>query len=588
MRNEYPRPDFVREEWMNLNGSWSFTYGEITTQIEVPFVCQSKKSGIGERITEDRVIYERSFTIPESWKTRHILLNFGAVDYRCDVFVNGSCVGSHTGGQASFSFDITRYLTWQQESVRVEVTDPLHDECIARGKQFWEDQSRFIWYTPSTGIWQTVWLEPVTDTCFQWVHFTPDIDEGTVKVEYQLSETTVLPVNVQTRIQLGEESIFQGSMICNTHRNSITIDVFRKKAMAGAFHFTGNYWSPEKPILYDVFMQAGEGDTADRVTSYFGMRKIHIENGRLYLNNQPYYHKLVLDQGYWEDSLITAPSDDEYRDDILKCKAMGFNGCRKHEKVEDPRFLYWADKLGFLIWEGMASFWSYTPEAAAAFTREWLDTIHRDYNHPSIVVWGMLNESWGVTKIYKNQQQQNFCKSLYHLAKALDTTRPVISNDGWEMTDSDICAIHSYQHGEKDDTRQHQIFLDSLKQVDTLHLVMEKLLFAEGTTYKGQPVVLTECGGISVKSETAVEVSREDAIGVDNQDWGYTSTTMSDFMAEYSRIIDAIYASPIMNGFCYTQLTDVEQEMNGLLNKDHSYKFNPDEIKKINDRKPSC
>lgn len=586
MRNEYPRPDFVRNDWMCLNGPWNFSYGTTHTQIQVPFVCQSAKSGIGERIKEDHVIYERTFTVPEAWKSRNILLNFGAVDYHCDVFVNGHCVGSHTGGQTSFSFDITRFLTWDVETIRVEVEDPLYNERIPRGKQFWEDQSRFIWYTPSTGIWQTVWLEPVSNASFQWIHFTPDIDEGTVKVEYQLSETTVLPANVQTVIKLNEEIIFQGSMLCSTHRNTFVIDIFRKKAMAGAFHFTGNYWSPEKPILYDALLQVTDADGADdQVASYFGMRKIHIENGRLYLNNQPYYHKLVLDQGYWEESLITAPSDEEYRDDILKCKAMGFNGCRKHEKVEDPRFLYWADKLGFLVWEGMASFWSYTPESAQAFTREWLDTIHRDYNHPSIVIWGMLNESWGVTKIYKNRQQQSFCKSLYYLAKALDTTRPVISNDGWEMTESDICAVHSYMHGEKEDTRQHQIFRDCLKQVDKLYLIMEKLPFAEGTSYEGQPVVVTECGGIAVKASKDPEVSREDAIGVSNQDWGYTSSTMDDFLEEYGRIIDAIYDSPIVNGFCYTQLTDVEQEMNGLLSRDHSYKFDPAEIKKINDRK---
>ena len=175
MREEYPRPDFVRESWMSLNGSWSFAYGGKKTQIQVPFVCQSKLSGIGERIQEDHVAYERKFTVPKDWKGKKTLLHFGAVDYQCQVFVNGSCVGSHMGGQTPFSFDITRYLTWQEESVRVEVTDPLQDETIARGKQFWEEESKFIWYTPSTGIWQSVWLEPVADTSLLWIHFTPDI-----------------------------------------------------------------------------------------------------------------------------------------------------------------------------------------------------------------------------------------------------------------------------------------------------------------------------------------------------------------------------------------------------------------------------
>ena len=588
MREEYPRPEFVRKDWKNLNGCWSFRYGRETTQIQVPFPCQSKLSGIGKRIEEDHVVYERKFTVSSEWKGKAVLLHFGAVDYRCSVFINEKCVGSHTGGQTSFSFDITRYLSWKEETVRVEVDDPLQDESIPRGKQFWEAESKFIWYTPSTGIWQTVWLEPVSETSLLWVHFTPDIDEGTVKIDYQLSETAALPNRVHVKIFLGEEEIFHGNMLCNTARNSLTVDVFRKKAMEGAFHFTGNYWSPENPILYDVGIDVDDrttGNVVDHVETYFGMRKIHVENGKLYLNNQPYYQKLLLDQGYWKDGLVTAPSDRDYYEDIRKSKDMGFNGCRKHEKVEDPRFLYWADKLGFLVWEAMASFWSYTPQAAEAFTREWMDVIHRDYNHPSIIVWGMLNESWGVPRIYSNQQQQDFSRALYYLAKGLDTTRLVISNDGWEMTETDICAFHSYKHGEKEDAAQHKLFRDSLKRLDSLHLIMEKLLFAKGSFYKGQPVVLTECGGVTIKTEAISQESMEEAIREHDREWGYTAASKADFLEEYGRIVGAIYDSELIGGFCYTQLTDVEQETNGLLTYDHEYKFDPEEIRRINDRK---
>lgn len=602
MREEYPRPDFVREEWMSLNGSWSFEYGEKKTTIQVPFVCQSRLSGIGERIREDRVTYERTFQVPDSWRGKRVLLRFGAVDYQCRVFVNGNCVGSHVGGQTPFSFNITRFLTWKQEHIRVEVNDTIKDESIARGKQFWEEESKFIWYTPSTGIWQSVWLEPVEDTSLLCLHFTPDIDEGTVKIDYRLGESAALPCRVHMKIRLGDQEIFHGNMVCNTLRNSLTVDVFRKKAMEGSFHFTGNYWSPENPILYDVEIQVDDGvdgSPADTVRSYFGMRKIHVENGKLYLNNQPYYQKLLLDQGYWEEGLVTAPTDMDYQEDIRKSKEMGFNGCRKHEKVEDPRFLYWADKMGFLVWEAMASFWSYTPEAGAQFAREWMDVIYRDYSHPSIIVWGMLNESWGVPRIYSNVQQQDFSRGLYYLARGLDSTRLVISNDGWEMTDTDICAFHSYKHGEKEDTAQHQVFRDCLKQVDSLHLIMEKLTFAKGSSYKGQPVVLTECGGIAVKADgdgCDRPVTPEDQAGREQNgespvavcgtgDWGYTSALSGEFLDEYKRIVDAIYDSEILSGFCYTQLTDVEQETNGLLTKDHQYKFDPDQIRRINERK---
>lgn len=587
MRNEYPRPDFVREMWMSLNGPWRFECANERTWIQVPFVCQSSLSGIGKLIQEDNLIYQKTFCVPQEWKEKQVLLHFGAVDYKCQVFVNQQCVGSHTGGQTPFVFNITPYLNWQQEEIRVEVYDPLYDETIARGKQNWEGESRFIWYTPSSGIWQSVWLEPVESTYLEWIHFTPDIDEGTVQIEYRLADSAKFPCKLGLHITQQEKAVFDGEMQCMSKRGSLTVDIFQKKAMQGSFHFTGNYWTPENPILYDVkiLVQTQNGDCIlDEVSSYFGMRKIHIENGKLYLNNQPYFHKLLLDQGYWKEGLVTAPSDDDYKTDILKAKEMGFNGCRKHEKVEDPRFLYWADKLGFLVWEGMASFWSYTPQAAAVFTQEWLNVLHRDYNHPSIVVWGMLNESWGVPRIYSNQQQQNFAKALYYQAKSQDCTRLVVSNDGWEMVESDICTIHSYKHGGPKDKKQHAVFLQALKEPERFCTIMEKLPYVKGMRYEGQPIVLTECGGIAVQVSSTQQVSREDAIQQSQVDWGYTSSSRESFLDEYARIIGAIADSGLMSGFCYTQLTDVEQEHNGLLTQDHQFKFDPKAIKKINDQ----
>lgn len=289
--------------------------------------------------------------------------------------------------------------------------------------------------------------------------------------------------------------------------------------------------------------------------------------GNKHLNNKPYYQKLVLDQGYWKDSLITAPSDEAYRDDIIKAKELGFNGCRKHEKVEDPRFLYWADRLGFLVWEAMASFWMYSSEGAASFMKEWSDVIQRDYNHPSIIVWGMLNESWGVPTIRTDRRQRAFSKALYHLAHSMDDTRLVISNDGWEMTETDICAFHAYCHGDKTNKRQQEEFADALKSLDGLEEIVEKPLFAEDGVYQGQPVLLTEFGGISI-SDSAGE-------------WGYTSVNKEEFIEEFRRIIEAVADSPVICGYCYTQLTDVEQEANGLLTQEHNHKFSPDKIREI-------
>ncbi len=567
-RNEYPRPDFVRDQWMSLNGEWDFYVKEEKRRIQVPFVCQSLLSGIGERIEEDQVVYERVFQVPKAWKGKQVRLNFGAVDYSCQVFVNGLFVGSHVGGHTPFSFDLTEVLCWGEEHIRVSVTDPLQDERIARGKQFWKEKSEVIWYTPSTGIWQSVWLEPVEKTRFQWIHFTPDIDEGMVRIDYCMSEEAALPCRTQIVITKDGRPVFEGNMDCREREQTIAVDVFHKKALTGFYHFGESCWSPEKPNLYDVVMKAVSRDgKEDEVKTYFGMRKIEIKEGRIYLNHRPYYQKLVLDQGYWKESLITAPSDEAYIEDIKRAKAMGFNGCRKHEKVEDPRFLYWADRMGFLVWEAMASFWVYTPQAAAAFMKEWMDVIHRDYNHPSIVVWGMLNESWGVPGIGYDRQHQAFAKALYHLAHSLDTTRLVVSNDGWEMTDSDICAFHTYKHGREGDKKRQELFQESLKSVEGLHLIMEKPVFAEGTGYEGQPVILSEFGGIAVSDE--------------EEGWGYTSVNRDGFLKALSRVTEAVYGSKIICGFCYTQLTDVEQERNGLLTADHQFKFDPEDIRKI-------
>ena len=534
----------------------------------MPFVCQSALSGIGERIREDQVVYERTFRIPGDWKGKEILLNFGAVDYSCRVLVNGRLAGEHREGQTPFSFNITQLLEGGEEHLRVEVTDPLEDEKIARGKQFWKETSQFIWYTPSTGIWQSVWLEPVEKAGFQWVHFTPDIDEGTVRIDYRLRGHAASSARVVIVITRGEEQIVRSTVECSGQEQTVTLDVFQKKALNGSFHFTGAYWSPEEPNLYDVAMSLEEEERVwDHVRSYFGMRKIEVRGGKLYLNHRPYYQKLVLDQGYWKESLVTAPSDEAYQEDIRKAKTMGFNGCRKHEKAEDPRFLYWADRMGFLVWGAMASFWVYTPQAAAAFMREWADVIHRDYNHPCIVVWGMLNESWGVPHIGSDCRQQAFAKALYHMAHSLDSTRLVISNDGWETVDTDICAFHSYKHGEEGDMRQQELFAKSLKSAETMGEIVEKPLFAGDTPYCGQPIVLSEFGGISISEE--------------EEGWGYTSVGKNRFLEVYRRILRAVYASDILSGFCYTQLADIEQEINGLLTESHTYKFPPEKIREI-------
>lgn len=582
MRNEYPRPDLVRGQWQTLNGEWDLYEGDSSekTPIQVPFVPQSRLSGIGRPLTSDKIVYERSFAIPKEWEGKRILLHFGAVDYQCSVWVNGHCTGTHRGGQTSFTFDITTFLTGGREQLRVEATDPLTDETIPRGKQFWKEKSQFIWYTQSSGIWQSVWLEPVDCAHLEWIHFTPDIDKGTVTIDYQVAEDTPSPYQIGLDICFLGARMYAGTTEKTERRGKIIADVFQNKALNGSFHFTGCYWSPEHPYLFDVSASLlSQGRVCDQVQTYFGMRKIHVKEGKVYLNNQPYYQKLLLDQGYWKDGLVTAPTQEDFAEDIKRSKAMGFNGCRKHEKVEDPLFLYWADKLGFLVWESMASFWSFTPQSGAAFAEEWAQVIQRDYNHPSIVVWNMMNESWGIPHIYDDLQQQHFARSMYHMARGLDSSRLVIANDGWEMTENDICAFHTYKHGSEEDTAQQERFCTGVLSLEGLAGLVERSLFAQGFSYEGQPVMLTEIGGIVIHSQTPDKETGQEA-------WGYTGAEDTQtFLKVYERLIGAIYRSELLCGFCYTQLADIEQEQNGLLDEMHQFKVEAAAIKRINDRK---
>ena len=357
-------------------------------------------------------------------------------------------------------------------------------------------------------------------------------------------------------------------------RGRVTVDLMAGHIFRQGVHHAGWCWTPECPTLFDVTATLSrDGQVTDRVESYFGMRKIETRGGRVYLNNRPYYQRLVLDQGYWPDSLMTAPSDEALRRDIELAKEMGFNGCRKHQKAEDPRFLYWADRLGYLVWGEIGSCAAFSEEAARRLTEEWAEAITRDYNHPSIVAWVTVNESWGVPGAATDTQQQALMLALYYQAKTLDTTRLVVGNDGWEMACTDLCAIHNYNHGAPDDQQAHEAFARSLSTREALLQSMPaaRPIYADGYQNRGEPILLTEFGGISMRNDT------EGA-------WGYTNAGSSEeLLAEYRRILQAINDSQALYGFCYTQLCDVEQETNGLYTYDRRPKVAPDAIRRINE-----
>ena len=587
-RPEYPRPQCVRERWLSLNGPWGFGFDddavgererwcagghELAMTIEVPFVFQSALSGIGCPDFHDVVWYRRAFEVPADWRDQRVLLHLGAVDYHAWVYVNGQLVGEHVGGQTGFSLDITEQLTWRRETVVVKVEDPSTDEQIARGKQFWQLRPRGVWYSRCTGIWQSVWLEPVADTHIAALRFTPDVDAGEVGIGYELAGP-VAGAELDVAVSFAGEPVAEQTVRLPGRSGCCRLEVFGRQVLNGSFHEQGRCWSPEAPHLFDVVVTVRRGgQTQDVVRSYFGMRKVEAVDGTVLLNNRPYYQKLVLDQGYWPGGLWTAPDDEAFRADIEAAKRRGFNGCRKHQKVEDPRFLYWADTLGFLVWGECAAAPAFGERAVTMAVREWPEIIARDFNHPCILTWVPLNESWGATGIATDARQQSYSLALYHLIHALDPTRLVVSNDGWEHTQSDLCTVHFYRHGGPDEQGRFDTFVRHLStraQILT-PVPYARSVYARGFVDEGAPIVLSEFGGIGF-----------DIADVDG--WGYTRADSADeFVAQYDRLVRAIGASQAVVGFCYTQLYDVEQETNGLLTYAREPKCDPAQIKAIND-----
>ncbi|TJY41006.1 glycoside hydrolase family 2 [Cohnella pontilimi] len=575
-RSEYPRPQFVRENWMNLNGEWEFDFDDdnlgesaawytdhaFTRKIQVPFCYESKLSGIGEPGFHDVVWYRKTLSIPGEYRGKRLLLHFGAVDYEAKVWVNGRLVAAHEGGHTPFLADITdAVIVGGDNSIVVKAADYSRDVTLPRGKQYWKEQSAGIFYTRTTGIWQSVWLEPVEPAHIRRIRLTPDIDRNDIDLEvftagFKPNQSMMVRAKITFQGEFISEDTF--SIGQESVSRTIRLEDFND-------HGLGRWWTPEKPHLYDLELSLlVDGVVTDTVKSYFGMRKVSIEDGVLLLNNRPYTMRMVLDQGYFPDGLLTAPSDDDLRRDIELTKEMGFNGARKHQKVEDPRYLYWADRLGLLVWGEMANAYQFSETYVGRFTREWLQTVERDYNHPCIVAWVPINESWGVPNILVDKRQQQHALSMYHLTKSLDPMRLVISNDGWELVKTDLISIHDYEWRREVLNERY-----SDKEKALTARPANRWLLVPGFEYEGQPILLTEFGGISFRKS-------------DWEGWGYSGAAdEGDFMRRLTDIMEPVHKSPVLQGFCYTQLTDVEQEINGLLTYDRKPKLPLETIRKI-------
>ncbi|MES1046710.1 glycoside hydrolase family 2 [Bacillus obstructivus] len=577
MNKLHPRPQFIRDDWETLDGEWRFAFddhnnGEVNEwtkgipkgqTIQVPFTYETKMSGIGDQSHHPVVWYERTINVT---KDKNVLLHFEGADYYTTLWVNGLKVGNHQGAYTAFAFDITNYVQNGENQIIVKIEDSI-DCSQPRGKQRWLKDNFGCWYVQTTGIWKTVWVEYVSPVHIDYVKMTPIYDKGEISVELYTNKR-----QLGAGFMACAEISFEGKIINKVSVNVIDgVAKFSPSVMENGDPWSMKRWSPNAPNLYDIKFELFEKEQSiDLVNSYFGMRKISIEGRKILLNNEELYQRLILDQGYWEESDLTPPSVEALETDIEKVLEMGYNGVRKHQKIEDNRFLYLCDKKGLLVWSEVGATYAFNDQAISNFTNEWLEIVKQNYNHPSIITWVPFNESWGIQDVYVNDAQQKFTEAIYYLTKTYDSMRPVVTNDGWEHTISDIITLHDYE--EYSEVFKKRYENDELLLSNQIQHNKHRYPFAKGYGYQGQPIIISEFGGIAFASESG---------------WGYGNQVKDEaaFIKRFDSIHQAIQDLEYVCGFCYTQVTDVQQEINGLLTIDRKAKVDLAEIRKINERR---
>ena len=566
-RPEYPRPQFVRPTWLNLNGPWQFEIDHgasgrarglvekdpLDQVIKVPFCPESRLSGIGYTDFMAAVWYRRTFTLPEEALEGRVLLHFGAVDYKAEAWVNGKSVGVHEGGYVSFTFDITEAAVAGENTLVVCADDKQREGRQPFGKQSDQYHSHGCSYTRTTGIWQTVWVEWVPSTYIQSFRLTPDAENGTVLIDAKLNQ----PIKNGWLTTIASfENALQGvrTAFVNDDKVQLLLSVDDK-----------HLWGPGHPALYDLRIElSAEGQTIDAVDSYFALRSVCFRGKTFLLNGAPLFQRLILDQGFYPDGIYTAPSDEALAHDIEMSMAMGFNGARLHQKVFEQRFLYHADRLGYICWGEMPS-WGIDPARShtlGIFLREWLEVIERDYNTPAIIGWCPYNEAWDES----NEGLRELTLSVtYRATKAVDKTRPVIDTSGGCHVETDIFDTHDYE-------QSVEIFSERYAPGKPLYDRLQARQHYDGI----KPMFVSEYGGIRWT---------DDVYG-----WGYGigPKTGEEFIERYRGLTTALLNNPEHCGFCYTQLTDVEQEQNGLYTYERQAKFPPEIIYEINTQKAAC
>ena len=574
----HPNPQFRRKLWYSLNGSWEFSIdadgahaepGSVTwdRSIIVPFSAETTASGIANTGFYSVVWYRRSFRLDRLQSGERVILHFEAVDYRATVWVNGLKVCEHQGGYTPFSADITSALgkSDQDHELIVRAEDDPADLAKPRGKQDWRLDPHSIWYPRTTGIWQTVWIERVPETRIDSLCWTSNLER------WEIGMDAAIQGHSGRKLTLAVKLMREHIVLATDTYEVLSHEVHRRIALSdpGIDDYRNDLlWSPSSPTLIDAVLELRDedGTIIDQVDSYTALRTVGVQGDKFVLNGRPLVLRLVLDQGYWLDSGPTAPNDQALVHDVLLAKVLGFNGVRKHQKIECQRYLYWADRMGLLVWEEMPSAYRYTTGSIERLTSEWTQVIRRDRSHPCIIVWVPFNESWGVPDLPDSPAQRHYVNALYPLTKSLDPSRPVIGNDGWESVATDIIGIHDYdEHAERIGRRY------GINDIESQLFKRERpggrmLLVGEEKTWN-HPIVLTEFGGIALGSQQGA--------------WGYSRTDSSEeLIRRYSALLTTIRGLPALAGFCYTQFTETYQEANGLLYADRTPKAPFEEIAK--------